>query len=192
MDRSESTIDWGFVAPMAIGLLPMAFLFILPHLANWSPLEVILIGVLTAAALVVTGLQFWRRVSLAHAEAALKQAMLQRGLTPDEIERLLRVDSTPTQAPVPPLTDNQAIAELVGLLGAREVPTNEMEQILAAVMAVEPANRHVVCSSLLKFCEVSDGDSEKMLAVVRALTSGKAPIVNNRSEQFAAAARSCE
>src|SRR5271170_5889459 len=92
MDRSESKLDWGSLAPMFLfPALITALMLIVPFLANWSPPELIgLIGVLTAAALVITGLLFWRRVRLAQADAACKQAMLERGLSVDEIERLLR------------------------------------------------------------------------------------------------------
>ena len=143
---------------------------ILGYFANWSPAELIgLIAVLVAAGIATTGLLFWRRVRLAQADAALKQGMLQRGLTPDEIERLIRVDTTNQTLP---RADDAAIEELAECLGACEVPEAVIEQIMGAVRAAEPPMRQPVCSAVLGLVRGSGGDAteEKILAVVRGLT----------------------
>ena len=91
MDRSESKSDWSFLALMAISVLPTALLLVIPFLSHWTPLEWIgLIGVLAASALAMTALLFWRRVRLAQADAACKQGLLQKGLSADDAERLIR------------------------------------------------------------------------------------------------------
>jgi hypothetical protein len=145
---------------------------VLGHFAKWNPWELIgLVGVLLAGGVILAGLLFWRRVRLVQADAALKQAMLQRGLTPDEIERLLRANSEP--AP-PPATDERALGDLVAALGECEVPAADIEQILASIRAQESSQRQALCLAAREMVQKSEGDVEKVRAVIRGLANGSA------------------
>jgi len=118
----------------------------------------------------VTALFFWHRVRLAQAEAALKQAMLQRDLSPDEIERLLSANSTP---PDPPRTDAQAIEELTECLAKALVPATTIEQVMKALRELESPLKQSVCSGVVGLLRGSIGGvttKEKIMAVVHGQT----------------------
>ena len=111
---------------LVFGLPALGGLF--AHFANWKPAELIgLTAVLAAAAITAMGLLFWRRVRLAQTDASLKLTMLQRGLTPDEIERLLSADFRPP--PVPP-TDEQILEELATCLHQSGISETVIEKVL--------------------------------------------------------------
>src|SRR5204863_454384 len=79
------------------GVLLMDAGTIADQLSRWQPTEaIVLAGIVAAAVVLWTGLMAWRHVRLAQAEAAWKQSLLQRGLSVDEIERLLRAPGTST------------------------------------------------------------------------------------------------
>jgi hypothetical protein len=146
---------------------------ILAHLAHWSPAElIVLVGVLLVAGILITALLFWRRVRLVQAEAALKTAMLQRGLTVDEMERLLRAGPRAERPPPPLTTEDQIIGEIVGHMTGPDVSEQDLEKVLAALTAVEPGKKLALCSTLLRMIKMSDPDPDRMLAVIRGLTPG--------------------
>jgi hypothetical protein len=51
----------------------------------------------------------WRSVRLSEVEASLKQDMLNRGLSADEIERVLRASAKPTNSRPPWLSDSKGV-----------------------------------------------------------------------------------
>ncbi len=144
---------------------------ILAYLGEWSSTAVIaLTAVLVGAGIATTALLFWRRIQLAQTDSALKQAMLQRGLAPEEIERLVRVD---TNRPQLSRTPDDAIEELAACLGECAVSAPVLEQIMAVVRAEEPPMRQVLSSAVVGLVRGLGGeaDEEKILAVIRGLTN---------------------
>jgi len=142
---------------------------LLAYFAQWKPLELIgLTGVLAAAALTASGLLFWRSVRLAQAAAALKQSMLQRGLTLDEMERLLALDSNP---PPPPRTGELAIEDLAACLHQSGIKEPVIEQVFAAVRSAEPAIRESLCHAIQGLSGESgdEANAKEILAAIRGL-----------------------
>jgi hypothetical protein len=139
------------------------------HLAKWSPGELeVLVAILVAAVIAAMTLYFWHRVRLAQADAALKQSMLQRGLTPDEIERLLCCQSGP---PEEPPTEERAIEEVAACLRKSNVSVAAMEQVFTAMRIAEPPTRQALLSAIRGLAgEWGNSANEKaVLAVVRGL-----------------------
>lgn len=132
------------------------------------------VAILVGAALAAMALLFWRHVRLAEADAALQQSMLQRGLTPDEIERLL---SCPSEPPPAPATEEQAVGELATCLHQSGVSETVMEQVFAAVRDTEAPMRQALCHALRGLAgEAGDEATEKeMLAAIRGLCGNSRP-----------------
>jgi hypothetical protein len=143
------------------------------HLAKWSPGEQIaLVAVLLGGALAAMSLYYWHRVRLAQAEATLKQTMLQRGLDPDEIERLL---SGPSGTPEVPVPDTSAIEEVTACLKGSGVSAATMEQVFMAMRSTEPARWHELLSAIRALAAHNDADDEEVLAVVHGLCGSGNP-----------------
>src|SRR5262245_38718050 len=156
---------WFFV----FGMPALGGLF--AYLAKWDSRDlIILTGVLLGAGIIVTALFFWHRVRIVQAEAALKQTMLQKELSPDDIERLLSANSTPGE---PPRTDEQAIEELATCLAKSLVPDATIEQVMKAVREAEPPLKQSICSAVVGLARGTFSgvvSKEKVMAVVRGLT----------------------
>jgi hypothetical protein len=140
---------------------------------------------LVAVTIIVTSVvatlaQAWQKVRRAEQEAALKQEMLRRGLTVEEMERLLRVNSKRSDDDkTPPSTDEEAIEALAECLGECRASANVIEQVLAAVRAADPSVRQTACravQAVIRESEQEAGD-EQILAVVRGLCRPAAPLV---------------
>jgi hypothetical protein len=148
---------------------------VLAHLANWSAVELIgLMAVLFGAALAAMALLFWRRVRLAQADAALKQAMLEQGLSPDDIERLLTCPSAP---PHPPQTEEEAIEDLAACLRQSAISETVMAQVFTAVRAAEPPLRLPICHAIRGLAGESgdEADEKQILAAVRSFCGSDSP-----------------
>ena len=136
-------------------------------LAKWPAAEVIVLtAILLAAVIVMVGLVFWRQVRLRQADAAFKQALLQRELSVADIERLVTcqpAEPTPTEA--------ESLAKLTGCLHASEVPENIIEQVFAAIRRADPSLRQSIGSALCGLGgDAGDEATEaEILAVLRGL-----------------------
>jgi hypothetical protein len=116
------------------------------NLVQWSPGELIgLVAVLAAAAVAAIGFFCWHRARLAQAQANLKLNMLQRGLTTDEIERLLSGQSGDKEVPA---TEEQAMQQLAECLRDSNVSARVIEQVFAAVRRTDPPVRQSLCAAI--------------------------------------------
>jgi hypothetical protein len=117
------------------------------------------------------------------ADAALKKEMLERGLSVEEMERVLK----PPKAPEAPLSEDATYRELGACLATQEIPGPALGEIIAAFRALElPAKRALV--HMLKGIVDGGGDLGELwlLAMVRGLRSfPDAPPARAASEQFA-------
>jgi hypothetical protein len=115
--------------------------------------------------------QAWQRVRRADREAALKETMLQRGLSIDEIERLLRASSKPQEDAAAESAENDAIEELTEALGECGAAAPVVEEVLAAIRGADPATRQTTCRAVKAVINGSDQASkdELILAVARGL-----------------------
>jgi hypothetical protein len=171
MSRSESKTDWELVVVVGLLSLPLVFLIIFVFMSQlqWAPLEWVgLVAVLAASALGMTGLLFWRRVRLAQADAAWKQGLLQRGLSAEEIERLIR---GATASPPSLHTENQTIEDLAACLQRCGASEDVMEQVFRAVRTAEPPARLALWHAIQGLAGESgeEATNEQILATVRGL-----------------------
>jgi hypothetical protein len=144
-------------------------------LAHWTPEELIgLMAVLLAAVLVAVGLVFWRRVRLGQADAALKQALLQKELTVEEIERLVTCRQEQTQ---PQRTAEQAVEDMAACLRQSGASEKVIEQVFTAVRLADPALRLVLFHAIRGLagengCKAKE---KQILATVRGLCGNGDP-----------------
>lgn len=142
---------------------------VLAHFANWSPAQLVaVIAALLAAGILITGLMFWRSVRLAQADATLKQAMLERGLSVDEMERLLR----PTPAPELPLSDEEVAEKLAHQLGLDNASEETIKLVMGAFNASDSPTKRLLYRAIFGLSESQTAklSSEQILAIVRGLS----------------------
>jgi hypothetical protein len=139
----------------------------------------LLFGWLAVTSVAATLAQAWHKVRRADREAALKKEMLQRGLSVEEMERVLRASAKPQEETAAASADDEAIEELVTCLAACESPGHVIEQVLAAVRATEPSLKQAICRAVQALVNSSglEGEArdEQILAVVRGLCPPDAP-----------------
>ncbi len=134
--------------------------------ATWKPSEVIGLAAILAgclAVVLIVALGVWCAIRHAETAANLKRDMLQRGLSVDEIERVLRA----------PAEDHTSVSEkgleaaLASLLVQNEIPAPTLERVLRAFQATDPATKKAVYDSLE---EIIGGEpsEEQLLAAVKA------------------------
>jgi hypothetical protein len=122
--------------------------------------------------------QAWQKVRRDHQEFLLKSDMLERGLSVDEMERVLRANSK-TVVKIASSADEKAVADLVDNLGMYGVSGRVIEQVLAAVRSADPAFRRALCRAVKGVMENSklegEAKDEQVLAVVRGLSPAGRP-----------------
>lgn len=132
-------------------------------------LLIILLGLGAAANVWWTSRQETRR---AEREIAHKKELLERGLSIDEIERLLHASAEqPKQVAKIDDADTDVMGEFGGLLGVAEAKPDAIEEILAIVRAADSATKQAMLRAVKEMSE-SSGEyitDEQIRAVVRAL-----------------------
>jgi hypothetical protein len=122
--------------------------------------------------------QAWQKVRRGEQEMALKQEMLRRGLSVEEIERLLHASSRAQDGPAAS-PDEKAVEKLIECLGEHGASARVIEQILAAVRSADPALRRPLCRAVKAVLENSslegEAKDEQVLAVVRGLSTAERP-----------------
>jgi hypothetical protein len=118
-------------------------------------------------------------------EAALKKDMLDRGLSVDEIERLLRATAEPPKKPVE-INDEDvnALGELGGLLGCCEpdAKPEAIEEVLAIARTADPKMRRAMVSAVTEMRENSGTiKDEQIRAVVQALARPAGPSTQTKT-----------
>lgn len=114
------------------------------------PMLLFLCGTLVAVIAIVV--HNWRRVRQTELDASLKQDMLNRGLSVDDIERVLRASSVPPdQHPAKPETISDNEYALVEKLVDEGKSADEIARIIVALKGPPeprpaPENEHVVAS----------------------------------------------
>src|SRR5689334_15226777 len=101
----------------------------------------LLFGMIAVISVAGTLAQAWSKVRRMEQEAALKHEMLRRGLSADEIERLLRANSKPQDEAEPGGTEEVAVGRLAKALGECAASPQIIEQVMAAVRAADPPVR---------------------------------------------------
>jgi hypothetical protein len=105
----------------------------------------------------------------AEREAALKKDMLERGLSADEIERVIRATAGQPKQP----TSDEEEKEVAGQFGALLVSCkpSTLEEVFALFKAADGATRRVMVSAISEMRDQLESDvtDEKIRAVVRGL-----------------------
>jgi hypothetical protein len=134
---------------------------------------------ITITSVAATVARAWQKVRRAEADNALKQEMLRRGLSVEEMERVVH-------APEAPLSEEAAYRMLGECLANLEVSGPAVEEVMAAFRGADlPAKRAMV--QTLKGILETGGElsEERLLAVVRGLGRGAdSPKGAGRLEEF--------
>ncbi|HEV3081976.1 MAG TPA: hypothetical protein VGY66_19505 [Gemmataceae bacterium] len=156
--------------PVFLGFLPLVACGAVLFLKSMQTTEVIwMLAVLTAAALVFTGLLCWRGVRLKQAHNELLKEMLHRGLSAAEIERVTQ----PAVPPAPPLTDDEMIKELAQALAVHAVAEPVLEEILA-IFAAAPADQRRMIYGIVPVL-VGFREEAEILRAVKAVCGANLP-----------------
>ena len=109
----------------------------------------------------------WTKVRLAELEAEQKREYLQRGLSVEEIERLLRA-SRKLGKGAGPVNEQELEANLASLLVQHEVSAEAMEPVLRAYQAADPAAKKAIHDAIAEMLD-SEPEEEQLVTAVRAL-----------------------
>jgi hypothetical protein len=114
----------------------------------------------------------------AEREVAHKKDLLDRGLSIDEIERLLHASAEqPKQVAKIDDADTDVLGEFGGLLGVAEAKPDAIEEILGIVRAADSATKQAMLRAVKEMSD-SSGEyitDEQIRAVVRALSRPSGP-----------------
>ncbi|HVS39632.1 MAG TPA: hypothetical protein VMS17_29010 [Gemmataceae bacterium] len=102
----------------------------------------------------------WLMVRRVEAATALKQAMLARGLSVDEMERLLR-----------PAADERLVGGLAEWLGMVDASGETIKAVLEAFQAADPSTKRLLYRAIVAVGGAAEGKpcDEQILGVVRGL-----------------------
>jgi hypothetical protein len=117
----------------------------------------------------------WRKVQESEHLATLKQSMVERGMSADEIERVLRAG---------PANENEVddTTALSTKLVEHNVQTKDMEQILNVFCAADAGTRITLARSVVAMLD-NGAQSDQVLVAVRAL-SRQAPAEQPHPQRF--------
>src|SRR5262249_53929540 len=136
-------------------------------LAKWEPVDlIILVSVLAGTAVLIVGIVAWRRIWLTQADAELKEALLNRGLSVEDVMRL-SPPAPPEESEAEPTAD-ETLGEIAGYLTTAEMPAPDVEEVMALVAAATPPARRTLAGVLAGMAE-SGAEPEQMLGAVRGL-----------------------
>jgi hypothetical protein len=117
----------------------------------------------------------WRKIHESEHAAALKQSMIERGMSVEDIERVMRAgppaDAQETAAASGGGTSKKLtgeLTEIAGKLVEHGVAAPAMEQILEAVRMCDPASRGAIKDTVETMLDNGAG-SDQLIAAVRAI-----------------------
>jgi hypothetical protein len=119
----------------------------------------------------------WQKVRRAEQEAALKQDMLQRGLSVDEIERVLRATAKQPETHADHSADKHVLQEFAEILGSCGASPAAIEEILGMVQSADSASKQAILHAVegLRDGSAEELKDEQIRAVVRALARPARP-----------------
>jgi hypothetical protein len=112
----------------------------------------------------------WQKIRRAEAATALKQAMLERGLSVDEMERLLEA----------PLSDEQLVQQLAKRLAEESASGETITTVLEAFQAADRPRKRLLYHAIFGLSDGMNASDEQILAAVRGLSQ---PETADRSPQ---------
>lgn len=154
----------------------------------------LLFAMIVIPSVVATIARAWQKVRRAEQEAALKQDMLQRGLSVEEIERVLRASAQPPSDNAKE-SDEHVLEEMAGILGGCQASPRGIEEILAMVQAADSASKSAILRAVQGLRDGSEEDikEDQIRAVIRGLAHptgqpGESALPRNDSPALAGAA----
>jgi hypothetical protein len=114
----------------------------------------------------------WRQVRLAQADSAFKRALIERGFSAEELERLFRAHSGAAEEPAP--GEEDALREVAEHLSAAGATGEEMEQVMILVRAADAATRQAIAQAVGAVADTT-ADKDQMLGVIRGLCQTSSP-----------------
>jgi hypothetical protein len=105
----------------------------------------------------------WRKVHESEHLAALKQSMIERGMSPDDIERVLRAGPGEFEDDA-----NNETTQFSKKLAEHGVPAPAMEQILSAFRTAKGNEKSTMAKTVVAMLD-GGADAQQVMAVVRAL-----------------------
>jgi hypothetical protein len=132
----------------------------------------LLFGGITVITVVSYLTHTWQKIRRSEAETNLKMAMLERGLTVDEIERLLRPggmlqneEETPSSA----LSDEQIVEKLANRLAGEEISEETIRQVMSAFNASDAQGKRLLYHAIFGLTEGHEPSDAQILALVQGL-----------------------
>jgi hypothetical protein len=118
----------------------------------------------------------WRMARESEHQAALKQTMIDKGMSVEDIERVVRVSPTPPEPPPPQpaQAEDSAAVDVATKLAEHEVPAPAVEEILRAFQASDPQTRQTLAKVVESMLD-NGADADRVLAAVRALAHPSQP-----------------
>jgi hypothetical protein len=115
----------------------------------------------------------WRKVRESAHLTALKQSLVERGMSVEEIERVVRAapESQELEA------DDKPVVQLTKTLAELDVPPETLEEILRAFQASDPATQRTLAHTVEA---LSEKGADHILAAVRALARPGASLESSR------------
>lgn len=138
----------------------------LEYFMTWQPAQLItLTAILAGLILGLAGLRAYVVVKNKQTDAALRQAMLQRGLTVDEIERLLPIQEHGLLG----LTKSEPVENVYWemMQRLRAFSPSAVEAVLRAYKAADSETQQLLSQALHALMSEDDATEEQVLAVVR-------------------------
>jgi hypothetical protein len=111
----------------------------------------------------------WRKVHQSEHLSALKQSMVERGMSAEEIERVLNAGPSPGEADA-----SEDASQLATKLAEHGVPGPEMEQILTAYCNADAGTKKTLSQTVVAMVD-GGAKSEQLLAAARAFTRTPPP-----------------
>jgi hypothetical protein len=159
-------------------------------LSNLSGSEIV--GVVAIAGSLLVGLLIvltaiishnWRRMRQFDIETALKQEMVRKGMSADEIERIIRVTrpgddqpggrpSSPAAQPVQEMSPRQLDAQVATDLANMGMDADKIEHAVSALVAADHDTKRAVAQAVSKMIK-NGSEEEQILACVLALSKSR-------------------
>jgi hypothetical protein len=144
--------DWEDIFQSLPGILTVTFLF-----GGW-----IIVAVVSSVT------KNWRKVHESEHAAALKQSMIERGMSAEDIERVLRAGPESLEESGRDSGKDDA-TKLSEKLVEHETPAPVMEQIVSIFCTASPGAKKSLEKTIVAMLD-GGADSQQVLAVVRALS----------------------
>jgi hypothetical protein len=157
---------------------------------NWEEMLSSLPGILTVTflfggwiivAIVARVSKSWLKIHQSEHQAALKQSMIERGMSADDIERVLRAGPSSLEE-----SEHDDTTELTKKLAEHGVPGTALEQIVGTYRSAGPGTKKTISKTVVAMID-GGAETEQLLAVVRAL--GRPVPADSRYSDNASSAR---